>query len=456
MWCRIRNSQPAIRNVLVLLVVTAVGVAATSDSGDALAQNRWLLNHLRHDRARYTRLQRETERFNTLSTAEQARIRALEQALSGETSETQARLLRAAERYADWLQRLPASDRNQILAETDKDKRLALIRQIRLREWLEHLPTPQRERVEKATDSERANVIAQIRSDEKSSKTWTLAARNWNEIGARGVIDRTEKLPEEVQQFVKENLVPRLHPAERERLRFSEGRWPAYPRTLVDLNDNERIAFRLLLPVSGPKRIDELPADVQKRLKSAKTPEIFKKRLTKAEGHWPEFAIIISEGRGNRLNARPFGPCTPKDFPKATREFIEQKLMTPQSGVLDDAERERLRLAEGLWPSYPKTLVELAWKHRLQIPGASLPGPPELWDRYRDKPLLAQERSVVSDLVLSVFAEFELTPAERAVLDPSLADPVARERLQQEYIKRHPEAWQALVEGDKQKRAKGK
>ena len=63
---------------------------------------------------------------------------------------------------------------------------------------------------------------------------------------------------------------------------------------------------------------------------------------------------------------------------------------------------------------------------------------------------------MVSDLVLRVFAQFELTDAERADIGMALSDPAIRDRLQQEYAKRHPDEWQKLVDADKAKRAKKK
>ncbi len=253
--------------------------------------------------------------------------------------------------------------------------------------------------------------------------------------------------------------MPRLQDDERARLRFAEGHWPRYPRTLVELVDNDRVAFRLLMPTQGPSKWDDLPADVHKRLRQVKVPELTKKRLTKLEGQWPGFALMVTEvaKRNNIPLPRQLGPCFPKDYPKPTRDFIQQKLMTFNTSVLDKEERERLRSAEGYWPLYPKTVMELARKHNLPIPGASLPGPPEFWDGYRDRPQAAlEDPSVVSDLVLAVFAESELTASERGELGVALSDPPTRERLQQEYIKRHPDEWQKIVDADKQKRAKKK
>ena len=231
---------------------------------------------------------------------------------------------------------------------------------------------------------------------------------------------------------------------------------PKYPR-LVDLVENDRIAFRLLMPLNGLSKFDDLPADFQKKLRQVKAPELNKKRLVRVEGHWPEFALLVTEiARKNNLPMpKQLGPCFPRDFSKNTREFIHQKLMNFNTSVLDKEERERLRAAEGYWPVYPKMVLETARKHHLAVPGASLPGPPGYWDVYRDR-RPGDEPTTVSDLVLRVFAQFELTDAERAEIGMALSDPTVRDRLQQEYAKRHPEEWQKLVDADKARRAKKK
>jgi hypothetical protein len=455
----IRNPQSAIRNAsfAALLLGGGLALALTTELGvDTTEQNRWLLSQLRRSRGRHEQLLRDARAFNDLPVAEQTRIRELDLAVRRETSATQVQLLRAAERYADWLDHLPAAERQQILAEPDKDRRLALIRQIRQRQWVDRLPPPQRDQVEKARGTDQTNALSYFRDQERHWRhEWRTARRGWDEINTRGLPDRLEKLPEEVQTFVKESLFPRLRPEEHQRLRNAEGRWPLYPHTLVELTDSERVAFRLLSPTKGPSKLEDLPPELQKRLKAVIKPGEFKKRFTK-EGRWPEYAVMVSESaRRHNIPIPPLGPSAPRDFPKPTREYIQQKMMAKDS-VLDEGERGRLRQAEGLWPFYPHTLLEVAHKHNLQIPGVSLPGSIEFWDIYRDRPLIPDERSMVSDRVLSVFAQFELTPAERAEFDLSLADPIARDRLQQEYIKRHPEAWQAIVDSDRQKRMKGK
>lgn len=440
-----------------MLLSAGMAWAALSEAPpEETERNRWLLGHLGHDRAHYARLLRDAREFHNLPPAARARIELLDREVQAETSTSQVRLLRAADRYAEWLRALPPEERARVEAETDKDKRLALIKEIRQRQWLDKLPAPLRERIDKASD--RVTAIAHVRAEEQRwRQDWNLALQHWNDASANSLPDRAEKLPAEARDFVKETLWPRLHEDERLRLRIAEGSWPQYPRTLVDLADSERVAFRLLMPTTGTSKMDDLPKDFQKKLHQVKAPELTKKRLARLEGHYPDFALLVTEiaRKSNIPMPRQLGPCFPRDYPKAQREFIHQKMQNFNTSALDKEERERLRSAEGFWPLYPRTVLELAKKHNLSIPGVSLPGPAGYWDVYRARPP-SDDSTQVSDLVLRVFSQFELSDTERAEIGIALSDPLTRERLQQEYAKKHPDEWQKLVEADKQKRARKK
>ncbi len=61
---------------------------------------------------------------------------------------------------------------------------------------------------------------------------------------------------------------------------------------------------------------------------------------------------------------RPEMPSRPADFGESTETFIKEYLLPALSG----AEKDRLLKAEGRWPLYPLTLVELADKHPMALP----------------------------------------------------------------------------------------
>jgi hypothetical protein len=96
--------------------------------------------------------------------------------------------------------------------------------------------------------------------------------------------------------------------------------------------------------------------------------------LHTTEGKWPQFALTVTNTvrrmQGPRVkNLPPLGACRPKDFSPDVTLFIEETLYK----VLKPGEKKRLTDAEGKWPEYPRVLVALATDHQLVIPGMMLP-----------------------------------------------------------------------------------
>src|SRR5262249_8134260 len=100
----------------------------------------------------------------------------------------------------------------------------------------------------------------------------------------------------------------------------------------------------------------------------------------KVEGKWPEFGMALRRMPSYDKHPLPtwLTPSAPKDFSEPLQEFI-----TLLEGKLSSEDVKRLHAAEGKWPDYPKMLLELARKHKLDVPGMTLPGPRELWDNAR-------------------------------------------------------------------------
>lgn len=432
------------RRILLLVIFLSVAAAPPVDSSDPL-QGQHVLDLIRSDPDYHARLRRDLARFNHLSLEQQNRIRQLDREVQEETSGNQARLLRAAERYTSWLERQSPEVRQRIESSPNKEQRLQVIREIRASQWIEQLPRSTKDKIEHTQGEERKKLLERLRADEKKSEQeWQTTFRHWDELTANGAPDRLDKFPKDVQQFVEETLKPRLNEEEKTRLTRASGTWPLFPRTLVELTDNS--AFKLLLPATGPKSLDDFPEEIRKRISKHKFEK--KKTFFAAQGQWPEFAIRVSEfaRKENIPLPRQFGPCTPAELPKPIADFINNRMMVSDS-ILTRDDKEHLRKDEGTWPNYPQTLAKQIQKYRLQVPGLVLPGSVDYWDRYRDL-----DSSMVSDLTLRFFALEELTPEERGNLDLVLADPTSREKLQQEYIKRHPEEWQQLKTLDQQKR----
>jgi hypothetical protein len=122
--------------ILLLLAVTT-GIA--QDAGvDARSVSR-------HDR------RRDYEALLALPAPERQRIKQLVNDLDDEDADTQARLLQVARRYATWLERLPAEDRQRVEQAPTSAQRLQLIREIRERQWIATLTPGERERIAAAT-----------------------------------------------------------------------------------------------------------------------------------------------------------------------------------------------------------------------------------------------------------------------------------------------------------------
>lgn len=100
--------------------------------------------------------------------------RSLDRAFAPLDAKTQKRLEKAADRYADWRERLPDAQRQQIEETKDTKERLQLIRDIRERQWIERLPRKVREDLEKLPAEARAAQIVQLHNQERQQrKLWS-------------------------------------------------------------------------------------------------------------------------------------------------------------------------------------------------------------------------------------------------------------------------------------------
>jgi hypothetical protein len=71
-------------------------------------------------------------------------------------------------------------------------------------------------------------------------------------------------------------------------------------------------------------------------------------------------------------------------MPGEVVQFLD-KVLEPQLKKSDagKADLEALNKAQGNWPEYPRMIVDLAKKHKLHIPGWTLPGQQQQWDKLR-------------------------------------------------------------------------
>jgi len=433
-----------------LVLLAALGVAAPvlalpEASSDDLEHNRKLLEKWRQDPGHYARLKEDLRAFAALPPEKQERLRKLDQELHEEDSATQTRLWRVLDRYVTWLDRLKETDPNdwqRINDAEDPKERLQRIKEVRDRQWVDRLPRPLRERVQAESKDKRPKVIEELRKKERERNLeWQLANRH-------NQPRRLADFPPEVQTFVQESLRPVLGPEERQQLKNAEGQWPLYARTLVELADRHPV----ILPGSpaGPTRPQLLMGEAQrffKTLPPSSPTATQRRRLSQVEGKWPDYGITLTElARNAKVQLPPFGPCKPENFSPAVREFIDKTLMKK----LSEQEQTDLKKEEGMWPEYPRMLLQLSRQHKLEIPGMKLPGPREFWDNLR------AALPDVPDKMLSDFALTELSPRELAEMQLSVTDPSSRDRLTKEFFKRKPDVLQRFLFNDSQKQNRKK
>jgi hypothetical protein len=403
--------------IVIPLLFAVLSLAASPDpaarrpatAADPLAD-------LRRDPPEHSRLLEETRKFLALPPERRERMRRLDEALEKAGGPArQEHLKKVLRRYADWLDRLPPGERQLILEAPTKQTRLRNVREVRETQWLRRQPRTMRSALEALKVAQaallplpppagaglapasallapgrdgRSLLVKRLQKEErKRRQEWRIIVRHWVDIGKRPFLVRLGDFRPEVEKYVKEYLLPRLSPAEKERLRSAEGK-VVYPYTLVDLADRHPPA---LPSEHGPMHFNELPTDVQDHLKARVGmmkrvkgwESFFKKQIGPYEGKWPRFAVAMTQlgvKFKTRLSTRfEFWPARPQDLSQEMQKFVEQQLKQK----LTAPEMELLMKRQGRWPDYPRTIQELASQHSLQVPWQTLPGERKLWDQYR-------------------------------------------------------------------------
>jgi hypothetical protein len=106
----------------------------------------------------------------TLPEPQRRPSRSLDRAFAQLDAKMQKRLEKAADRYADWRERLPDIQRQQIDETKETKERLQRIRDIREQQWIERLPRKVREHLEKLPPQERASQIVQLHKQERQQR----------------------------------------------------------------------------------------------------------------------------------------------------------------------------------------------------------------------------------------------------------------------------------------------
>jgi hypothetical protein len=179
---------------------------------------------------------RDYAAFQALPPEMQQRIRQLDRELRELDPETQARLLRVMQRYAEWLSRLPPEDRQYIEQAGSTAEKLQRIRELRERQWVATLPKADRDRIDAAPPSERPQLIASLRDRERLRELEWLVMQTY-------AGDRQEAARQDLARW-RDELFAKLTRDERTRLieAFKTNNRPAQFRLLRELSEKYKVA----------------------------------------------------------------------------------------------------------------------------------------------------------------------------------------------------------------------
>jgi hypothetical protein len=338
-------------------------------------------------------LRRQYAWFRAQEPGRQQQLRKLHEDFQALPPEDQARLTRVMQTYNAWVARLPDVDRERVTVVPTGVARLEVVKDLREREWVESLPKPYREEYAKLDVDARRQKVQEWRAEEAERREeWAIAQRTSGEF-------QPGKIPAiflgdgraQVDAFVA-NLKPNLSENERKSLEeaqaaIDDGNYFWYALEVARLSH-----LHPILPGKvGPKDWASLPNEVKTYLTLndkhfAKKGWLELRDLRRTQGRWPEFALELADycQKNNLKLPVPLGDCHKSQMPAEVVQFLEKSLQ-PQLQRTDQgrAELKALDDAQGKWPDYPRMILELAKRHKLSVPGWMLPGPAQVWDRFR-------------------------------------------------------------------------
>ena len=381
------------RHFFLLLIVLFAGTAllAVAQPNAEELEARRRLAELRKHPQQLARLRENLQVYLHLPQKRREAITKLDHDLHEVPAKKQERLWTTLERYAEWLDELAQKDPKAYLAITeapDSTARLALIKDQRDREWMDLQPKKQRDQWAKLEGAVRVEFVAKLRQDElQKHQQWLIAKRFWKELESKQPMpSRPSDFSDKVKKYVEDYLVPLLPPRERKRLTDAEGSWPDYPQALVELARRQPSA--LLRVKDPPQKFKELPDPVRRRLVERKDKKggaftAFKLSKEIQQYEGASFASKVVE-IARRENRLPFNYEFWASDDKSLLRPMRDFVADKLHAALDQAEKRKLADSMGKWPDYPLMIQELSQKHKLQPPWHFLPEPGQWkWDLYR-------------------------------------------------------------------------
>lgn len=342
-------------------------------------------------------LRRQYAWFQKQDAGRQKQLRKLHADFQALDPDSNARYVRLMKQYNAWLARLPEADRERVVTASSALARIEIVRQLREQDWVNTLPAPYRAEYVKLTGDARKHRVQEWRNEEaERDEEWALASRSWDQFVPGKIpqlfLNDGRAQIEIYVHHLKDNLLDHERKALDDARGNAEdfGSYFGYALEIVRLSD----AHPILPGRVGAKDFNSLPELVREYL--VKTDKHFRKKgavgaeelkdLRKSQGRWPEFALELTRyAQKNKLTLPiPLGDCSKDQMPAEVVLFLD-KVLEPQLRRSDagKADLELLTKAQGTWPDYPRMIMELAKKHKLPVPGWTLPGQPQMWDRFR-------------------------------------------------------------------------
>ena len=345
-------------------------------------------------------LRRQHAWFGSLPAERQQQLRTLNEEFHQLDAESQTRLIRVMQNYNSWLAKLPDEERRAVTQAASSAERLRIIRDLRERDWVRTLPKARRDEYAGLTPENRGARVRDWRAEEDARHDeWSITQRNWEDLKLGKVQAAfTAEARQALDAFVF-NLRSALSDPERKSLDDARiiaeenGQYMWYAIEVVRLADAHplipgKVHAKDLASLSEANR-DYLIKNDRSLVRKKGQPGFASeenRELRKAAGHWPEFSLELARHaeRHSLKLPEPLGDCEKAKMPAEVQAFLE-KVLEPALRKTDKGREQldALQRASGKWPEYPKMIMELARINRLPIPGWTLPGAPQNWDRFR-------------------------------------------------------------------------
>ena len=331
-------------------------------------------------------LRRQYAWFQAQDQARQQQLRKLHAEFQQLPPDDQARLTRTLQHITPGWPGYPNRTASASCPAPSTAERVEVVRRLREQEWVDAQPKPYRDEYAGMPEAARLEKVQEWRAEEADRREeWALAQKQWadhplGKTPAAFVNDRPAM--EAFVAHLRENL------SDTERKSLDEARtaldeygaWFGYGFLMVRLAEHHPTFPWTKV---GPREWRELPEEWKRQFPR---PMDMPKEVRRAQGRWPEFAAELTiHARRSNLNLSPLGEGKRQQVPAEVAEFLD-KVLEPQlrrAGEGGKADRRALTDAEGKWPEYPRLIIELARKYKQTVPGWTLPGQPQFWERFR-------------------------------------------------------------------------